>query len=171
MKTMWKWLAVAACGAGLLWATDRFRFVTASEAAPEYGSGGDLGDKIDRLAEKLDRLLNRMDGRAGRGGPPRGDHDGPPHHGPGDRDLGPHRGHGHHADREHGMMPGGRPEWGGPPGGPRGGMPPEMRERFEQARGAMQERMEKARERFQQLEERVKSLETEVERLKTSRQG
>lgn len=159
MKTALKWLAVAACGVGLLWATDRFRIVTASEDGPVYGSSGDIGDKIDRLTDKLDRLLHRMDGRAGRGGPPHDDHERPPHGGPAHRGPG-HHGPGHdgpgHHHRHH---------------GPRGGMPPEMHERFEQARGAMQERMEKARERFQQLEERVKTLEAEVERLRDSRQG
>jgi outer membrane murein-binding lipoprotein Lpp len=122
MKHFWKWLGLAACGVGLLVASERLHVVTASENGPAYERDGDLGAKIDRLADKLDQ----MSGRMGRGGPP---------------------------------------------GGPRGGMPPEMRERLEQARGAMQERMEKARERFQQLEDRVQSLEAEVERLKTSPQS
>jgi hypothetical protein len=123
MTHFWKWLGVAACGVGLLVATDRVRHVTAAEEGMRYERGGDLGMKIDRLTDKLDQLFSRMDGRMGSGGPA---------------------------------------------GGQRGGMPPEMRERLEQARGAMQERMEKARERFQQLEDRVKSLEAEVERLKAS---
>jgi hypothetical protein len=155
MKHFWKWLGLAACGAGLLVATDRVRHVTAAEEGMSYERGGDLGAKVDRLADKLDQLLGRM----GRGGPP---HDGPGRRGPPERASEREWG-----EREHGSMQGGRPERGGP----RGGMPPEMRERLEQARGAMQERMEKARERFQQLEDRVKSLEAEVERLKTSRQS
>jgi hypothetical protein len=154
MTHFWKWLGLAACGVGLLVATDRMRVVTASEEGAAYDRGGDLGAKVDRLADKLDQLLGRIDGRMGRGEPPHGDHAGPPRGG-----------------REHGPMHGGRPEWGGPSGGPRGGMPPEMRERLEQARGAMQERMEKARERFQELEERVKTLEAEVKRLRASQQG
>lgn len=154
MKLFWKWLGLAACGVGLLVATDRMRVVTASEDGAAYDRGGDLGAKVDRLADKLDQLLGRMDGRMGRGGPPHDDRGG--------------RSRGDHAP---GPMHGGRPEWGGPAGGPRGGMPPEMRERLEQARGAMQERMEKARERFQELEERVKTLEAEVKRLKASQQG
>ena len=155
MKHFWKWLGLAACGLGLLIVTDRMRVVTASEEGATYQRGGDLGAKVDRLADKLDQLLGRMDGRVGRGGPPPHDHAAPPR---GGHERGP-------------MQPGGRPEWGGPQGGSRGGKPPEMRERFEQARNAMQQRMEQARERFQQLEERVKSLEAEVERMKASRQG
>lgn len=149
MTHFWKWLGLAACGVGLLVATDRVREVTASEDGAASERSGDLGAKIDRLTDKLDQLFSRMEGRMGRGGPP----------------------------REGGMERerGDRPSWGGPAGGPRDamrpGMPPEMRERLEQARGAMQERMEKARERFQQLEDRVKSLEAEVERLKASHQG
>jgi hypothetical protein len=150
MKHFWKWLGLAACGVGLLVATDRVRYVTAAEEGMSYERGGDLGMKIDRLTDKLDQLFSRMDGRMGRSGPGRGDQAGPPPR-----------------ERERGSMQAGRPEWGGP----RGGMPPEMRERLEQARGAMQDRMEKARERFQQLEDRVKSLEAEVERLKASQQG
>ena len=153
MTHFWKWLGLAACGVGLLVATGRVREVTASEEGATYERGGDLGGKIDRLTDKLDQLFSRMDGRMGRGGPP--------------REGG--------MERERGPAPGGRPSWGGPAGGPRDamrpGVPPEMRERLEQARGSMQERMEKARERFQQLEDRVKSLEAEVERLKASQQG
>lgn len=168
MTHFWKWLGLAACGVGLLVATDRVREVTASEDGAAYERGGDLGGKIDRLTDKLDQLFSRMDGRMGRGGPPR---EGAMERERGDRDRGDwDRGH-----RERGPAPGGHPSWGGPAGGPRDamrpGVPPEMRERLEQARGAMQERMEKARERFQQLEDRVKSLEAEVERLKASQQG
>ena len=154
MKHFWKWLGLAACGVGLLVVTDRVRHVTAAEEGATYERGGDLGGKIDRLTYRLDQLFSRMDGRMERGGPQRGVQ--------AERPRG---------DREHSPMHAGRPEWGGPAGGPRGGMPLEMRERLEQARGAMQERMEKARERFQQLEDRVKSLEAEVERLKASQQG
>lgn len=158
MSSLWKWLGIAACGIGLLVAFDRMNMVTASDDQPSYGRSGDIGDKIDRLADKLDRLLDRMEQRRGPGGPP-------PH---GDRDqAGPPRGRPDHPEH----MPHGRPEWGGPPRGPHRELPPEVRERMQQARAEMKERMEKARERFEQLEGRVKSLEAEVERLKAGTEG
>lgn len=158
MNSVWKWVGIAACGLGLLVAVDRINTVTAADDRPSYGRSGDIGEKIDRLADKLDRLLERMEHRRGPGGPP-------PH---GDRDhAGPPRERpDHHEHRHHG-----RPDWGGPPRGPHHELPPEVRERMQQARAEMKERMEKARERFQELEVRVQSLEDEVEQLKAGRQG
>jgi outer membrane murein-binding lipoprotein Lpp len=166
MKHFWKWLGLAACAMGLVVATGRMRAVTAADDdGATYERAGDLGAKVDRLADKLEQLLGRME----RGGPPRGDQPRPPQGGP--RHGGPHTGeHGEHGGHDHRPMPGGRPAWRGLPGGSPG-VPPEMRERFEDARRAMQERMEKARQRFEQLEQRVKSLEAEVERLKASKPG
>ena len=153
MKNVWKWLGLAACGIGLLVAIDRMNVVTASEDQPAYERPADVSEKLDRITEKLDRFLDRMESRRGPGGPP--------HQRP---DRGPD--HGQHRGPEHD-----RPEWGGPPRGPHRDLPPEVRERMQQAREEMKERMEKARERFQQLEERVKTLEAEVERLKAARAG
>lgn len=155
MKNPWKWLAVAACGTAILVAVGRLHEVMASEESGAYRRSGDIGDKIDHLAEKLDRLLDRLDDRTGRGGPPRGEHDGPP------RDRPEHFDHPHH----------GRHDRGGPPRGPHRDLPPEVRERMQQAREEMKERMEKAKQRFQELEERVRLLEAEVAQLKETRQG
>lgn len=149
MNSAWKWLGAAACGLGLLVVVDRMNVVTASEDQPAYERSADVSDKLDRIAERLDRFLDLMESRRGPGGPP---HD-RPHRGP---PQGPEDG---------------RPEWGGPPRGPHRELPPEVRERMQQAREEMKERMEKAREKFRDLEERVKTLEAEVERLKTARAG
>lgn len=158
MNSVWKWVGLAACGLGLLVTFDRMTAVTAADDRPAYRRSDDIGDKIDRLADKLDRLLERMGQRGGHGGPPpRGgrDHAGPP------RDRPDHPEHRHH----------GRPEWDGPHRGPHRELPPEVRERMQQARAEMKKRLEQARERFQQIEDRVKSLEAEVEQLKAGRQG
>lgn len=170
MKSIWKWLAVAACGLGLLFMANRLQPVTAAEDGPSYerSNDGDAMRKLDRIVEKLDRIVDRM----GHGGPR---HDGPPHDGyphrpPHDR---PHHDHPYHDGPR-----GDRSRWGGPSDRPRPDMPPEVREMMEQrmreGRERMEqvrERMEKAREKFRELEERVKSLEAEVERLKASREG
>jgi hypothetical protein len=175
MKTAWKWLAVAACGLGLLFAVNRFALVSAAEEGPEYGQAADGGDamrKLDRIVEKLDRIVERM-GRAPR-------HDGPPHDGPPPRRPHPHDGYEGYGSED---GPGwDRQRWGGPPERPRHEMPPEVREmmeqrmregraRMEEARREGRERMEKAKEKFRELEERVKSLEAEVAQLKAARQG
>lgn len=149
MNSAWKWLGAAACGLGLLVVVDRINRVAAAEDAPSYERAGDGGDRLDRIADKLDRLLDLIESRRGPGGPP---HD-RPHRGP---PQGPE---------------GGRPDWGGPPRGPHRELPPEVRERMQEARAEMKERMEKAREKFRELEDRVKTLEAEVERLKTARAG
>jgi len=150
MNSLWKWCGLAACGLGLLVGLDRMSFVTAAEDRPSFERPGDTSDRLDRISAQLERLLDRMEMRRGPGGPPpHGDHAGPPR-GPG-RD-------GHEGHR-------GRPEWGGP----QRELPPEVRERMQQAREEMKERMEKAREKFRELEDRVKALEAEVERLKAGR--
>ena len=128
MKNVWKWLGLAACGIGLLVAIDRMNVVTASEDQPAYERTADVSEKLDRIAEKLDRFLDRMEARRGPGGPPHQR----PDHGP---DRGPE--HGHHRGPEHDS-----PEWGGPPRGPHRDLPPEVRERMQQAREEMKERME-----------------------------
>ena len=175
MKSVWKWLAVAACGVGLLFAVNRFELVSAAEDGPEYGQaagGGDALRKLDQIVEKLDRIVGRM----GRG--PR--HDGPPHDGPPPRRPRPHDAYEDHA-YEDGPR-GDRPRWGGPPDRPRHEMQPEVREmmeqrmregraRMEEARREGRERMEKAKEKFRELEERVKSLEAEVAQLKAAKPG
>ena len=175
MKSVWKWLAVAACGVGLLFAVDRFQLVSAAEDGPEYGQAAGAGDalrKLDQIVEKLDRIADRM----GRG--PR--HDGPPHDGPPPRRPRPHDAYEGQAYDDGPRWD--RPRWGGPPERPRGEMPPEFREmmeqrmregreRMEEARREGRERMEKAKEKFRELEERVKSLEAEVAQLKAARQG
>jgi hypothetical protein len=48
MTTLWKWLAVAGCGVGLLVATDRLRIVQADDPAPVYEQSGG-GDSLDRM--------------------------------------------------------------------------------------------------------------------------
>lgn len=146
MNNLWKWCGAAVCGLGLLVGLGQINRVTA-EDRPAYERSDDSDDRLDRIASQLERLLDRMEMRRGPGGPPpHGDHAGPP------------RGPGH--DGHHG-----RPEWGGP----HRELPPEVRERMQQAREDMKERMEKAREKFRELEERVKTLEAEVERLKAAR--
>jgi hypothetical protein len=162
MKSVWKWLAVAACGTGIVFASNRLQMVSAAGDGPSYeqpDDGGDAMQKLDRIVDKLGRIVDRM----GPGGPPQG---GPPH----DR---PHREHPRHDGPR-----GDRQGWGGPPDRPRPDMPPEVREMMEQrmreGRERMEhvrERMEQAREKFRELEDRVKSLESEVERLKATRAG
>jgi hypothetical protein len=119
MTTLWKWLAVAGCGVGLLVATDRLRIVQADDPAPAYerSEGGDSLDRLERIVEKLGRVVNRME------------HAGPHPHGRPPHDMPP---------REHRHHPG--------PGPMRGEMPPEMKDRMEKARARfkeMEERIEK----------------------------
>lgn len=136
MNRLWKWCGLAICGIGLMVGLDRMNRVTAAEDRPAYERSGDTTDRLDRISMQLERLLDRLEARRGPGGPPPNR----PGHEPGD--------------------------WGGMPRGPHPELPPEVRERMQQAREEMKERMEKAREKFRELEDRVKTLEAEVERLK-----
>lgn len=168
MYAFWKWLAVAACGVGLMVAADRLTVVRADDGGSSERSGsGDALDRLDRIVEKLDKVVERMGRGAPPGRPPRDD-DRPEH---GGMRRGPH---------PHGPHHGPGPMWGEPSPEMRERMerrleelPPEVRERMErrmeEGRARMEEmkeRMEQARKKFREMEERIAKLEAEVERLK-----
>lgn len=176
MNPLWKWLAVAGCGVGLLVAVDRLRVVRADDDAAEYErSRGDSLDRLDRLVEKLGRVVERME----HGGPP--PHRRPPHDGDGPRgEHGrPPRGPRHHPER--GADPG--PQWSelSPELKERREkrleeLPPEVRaqveKRMEEGRrrmGEMKDRLEQARAKFKEMDERIAKLEGEMAELKTGK--